>query len=321
MLRYREDWRTLLWAFVLFPAVGFAPYVWPRLIPWLLPVSLYMGFCAGCFSHNHNHCPTFKGRRMNSFYSAWLSVFYGFPTFGWIPTHNLNHHKYVNKAGDATITWRYSKKNTWFVASTYFFVSSYWQAAPLKEYFDKAKVTNPALVRGMQLQWAMLGGMQASFLAIGWLTRGWHLGTIVWLFGFAIPAAFASWSMIFINYIQHVHCDPWSEHNHSRNFVSALGNWMVFNNGYHAAHHEASGLHWSKLAEAHAKIGHRIHPDLNQQSIFGFCLRTYLLGAFSERFRTKQIGRAAYDPPNGVELKLETAAVSAVEAGVNASMA
>jgi|HubBroStandDraft_4_1064222.scaffolds.fasta_scaffold13552_3 beta-carotene hydroxylase len=321
MLRYREDWRTLLWAFVLFPAVGFAPYVWPRLIPWLLPVSLYMGFCAGCFSHNHNHCPTFRGRRMNSFYSAWLSVFYGFPTFGWIPTHNLNHHKFVNKAGDATITWRYSKRNTWFIASTYFFVSSYWQAAPLKEYFDKAKVTNPALVRGMQLQWAMLGGMQASFLVIGWLTHGWRLGTIVWLFGFAMPAAFASWSMIFINYIQHVHCDPWSEHNHSRNFVSSLGNWMVFNNGYHAAHHEASGLHWTKLAEAHAKIAHLIHPDLNQQSIFGFCLKTYLLGAFSERFRTKQIGRAAYDPPNGVELKLETASVSAVEAGVNASMA
>jgi fatty acid desaturase len=321
MIRYREDWRTLLWAFVLFPAVGLAPYVEPRLIPWLLPVSLYMGFCAGCFSHNHNHCPTFKGRRMNAFYSAWLSVFYGFPTFGWIPTHNLNHHKYVNKAGDATITWRYSKKNTWLVASTYFFVSSYWQAAPLKEYFDKARVTNPALVRGMQLQWAMLGGMQASFLALGWLTHGWRLGTIVWLFGFAMPAAFASWSMIFINYIQHVHCDPWSEHNHSRNFVSKLGNWMVFNNGYHAAHHEAAGLHWSKLPEAHAKIAHFIDPELNQQSIFGFCLKAYLLGAFSERFRTKQIGRAAYDPPNGVELKLETAAVSAVEAGVNASMA
>jgi len=248
-------------------------------------------------------------------------VFYGFPTFGWIPTHNLNHHKFVNKAGDATITWRYSKKNTWLVASTYFFVSTYWQAAPLKEYMEKAKDTNPAIVRGMKMQWAMLVGMQALFLAIGWLTHGWRLGTIVWIFGFAIPAAFASWSMMFINYIQHVHCDPWSEHNHSRNFVSPLGNWLVFNNGLHTVHHEAAGLHWSKLPEAHAKIAHLIHPDLNQQSIFGFCLRAYLLGAFNERYRTRQVGRAPFDPPNGVELKLETAAVSAVEAGVNASMA
>jgi fatty acid desaturase len=321
MVRYREDWRTLLWAFVLFPAVGFAPYVEPRLIPWILPITLYFGFCAGCFSHNHNHCPTFKGRRMNAFFSAWLSAFYGFPTFGWIPTHNLNHHKFVNKAGDATITWRYSKRNTWLVASTYFFVSTYWQAAPLKEYMEKAKVTNPAIVRGMRMQWAMLVGLHASFLAIGWLTHGWRLGTIVWVFGFAIPAAFASWSMMFINYIQHVHCDPWSEHNHSRNFVSPFANWLVFNNGYHTAHHEAAGLHWTKLPEAHAKIAHLIDPALNQPSIVGFCLRTYLLGAFSERFRTKQVGRAPYDPPDGVELKLKTAAVAAVEVGVNASMA
>jgi len=321
MIRYREDRRTLLWAFVFFPLVGFAPYIEPRVIPWLLPITLYFGFCAGVFSHNHNHCPTFKGRRMNAFYSAWLSVFYGFPTFGWIPTHNLNHHKFVNKAGDATITWRYSKKNTWLVASTYFFVSTYWQAAPLKEYMEKAKDTNPAIVRGMKMQWAMLIGMQATFLALGWLTHGWRLGTLVWVFGFAIPAAFASWSMMFINYIQHVHCDPWSEHNHSRNFVSPLGNWLVFNNGLHAVHHEAAGLHWSKLPEAHAKIAHLIDPALNQPSIFGFCIRSYLLGAFSERFRTKQVGRAPYDPPDGVELKLKTAAVAAVEVGVNASMA
>jgi fatty acid desaturase len=320
MLRYAADRRTVLWAFVFFPVAGFAPYVEPRLIPWILPLSLYMGFCAGCFSHNQNHCPMFKSRRMNTFYGAWLSIFYGYPTFGWIPTHNLNHHKFVNKAGDATITWRYSKKNTWLVASTYFFVSTYWQAAPLKEYMAKARVTNPALIRAVAWQWAALVGAQLSFLAIGWATHGWRLGTVVWIFGFAIPAAFAAWSMMFINYIQHVHCDPWSEHNHSRNFVSKLGNFLVFNNGYHAAHHESAGLHWSKLPEAHAKIAHLIDPELNQASIFGFCLKAYLLGAFSEKFRTKQVGRAAYDPPGGEELKIETDSVSAVEAGVNASM-
>ena len=84
---------------------------------------------------------------MNAFYSAWLSIFYGFPTFAWIPTHNLNHHKYVNKAGDATITWRYSKKNTWLVASTYYFVSAYWQSSVIKEYIAKAQGDEPPLYR------------------------------------------------------------------------------------------------------------------------------------------------------------------------------
>ena len=127
--------------------------------------------------------------------------------------------------------------------------------------------------------------------------------------------------MIFINYIQHVHADPWSEHNHSRNFVSKLGNWLVFNNGYHTAHHESAGLHWSKLPEAHAKIAHLIDPALNQQSIFGFCLTRVPARHLQRpvpheagRPRRRTIRRAA------AELKLETAAVSAVEAGVNASM-
>ena len=298
-----------------------APYLEPRVIPWLLPLSLYFGFCAGVFSHNQNHCPTFKARSANSFYAAWLSVFYGFPTFAWIPTHNLNHHKYVNKAGDATITWRYSKRHTWLVASTYYFVSAYWQAAPVREYIQKARQGNPKLYRQIQLQYVTVFGGHALLLALAIALRGWRLGPVVYAFGFLIPALFAAWSMIFINYIQHVHTDPWSEHNHSRNFCSALGNWLVFNNGYHAAHHESAGLHWSKLPEAHAKIAHLIDPALNQHSIWGFCLRSYVLGFLSEKYRTRQVGRAPYDPPDGSAVRLETASVSAVEAGVNASMA
>ena len=50
-------------------------------------------------------------------------------------------------------------------------------------------------------------------------------------------------------------------------------------------------------------------------------LKAYLFGIFNEKYRTRQVGRAPYDPPDGSEVKLETAAVSAVEAGVNASMA
>ena len=321
MVRNKADWRTVLWAFVFFPVVGFAPYVEPRVIPWILPVSLYFGFCAGVFSHNQNHCPTFKTKGMNSFYAAWLSVFYLFPTYAWIPTHNLNHHKYVNKAGDATITWRYSKKNTWLTSSTYYFVSAYWQGPLLTEYRAKARATNPALYRQIMVQTATVVGAHVSLLALGIALRGWKMGALVYAFGFFAPSLFANWSMIFINYIQHVHADPWSEHNHSRNFVSKLGNFLVFNNGYHTAHHEAAGLHWTRLPEAHAKIAYLIDPALNQPSIFGYIFRAYVLGVFMGRMRTHQVGRAAYDPPQGGEVDIRSAAVSAVEAGVNEAMA
>ena len=103
--------------------------------------------------------------------------------------------------------------------------------------------------------------------------------------------------------------------------MSKLGNFLVFNNGFHTVHHEAAGQHWSLAPAAHAKIAAEIDPALCQQSIFGFCLKSYLLGLFSERFKTKQVGRAPYDPPDGRVLNLQTAEVQAAEAGVNASIA
>lgn len=320
MLRNTADRRTLLWA-AFFPVVALAHYARPELCGYLIPLSLYLGFCSGVFSHNQNHCPTFKNKRLNALYAAYLSFFYGYPTFGWIPTHNLNHHKFVNKAGDATITWRMTKENTGWAAFSYFFLSVYYQAEPIQSFISKAREKNRALFRQILGQYATVALGHAAMLALAVKLHGWGLGAKVYFFGFGLSALFALWSMIFINYIQHVHCDPWSEHNHSRNFVSKLGNFLVFNNGFHAAHHENAGLHWSKLPEAHARISDQIDPALNQQSIFGFCFRSYVLGFFSDRFRTRQIGRPAYAPPDDGAVDLRTADVDAVEAGTNADMA
>lgn len=319
-LRFAADYRTLLWAFVLFPGVALSQYVYPGLVGWLLPVSLYMGYCAGIFSHNHNHCPTFHSRKLNDFFAAYISVFYGYPLFAWIPTHNLNHHKFVNKPGDATITWRYTKKHTFWVAATYFFVSAYWQSGPIKEYLAKARSSNGRVYKNIVTQATTVIVAHVALLTLALSLHGWQTGLLVYLFAFGIPCAFALWSMMFTNYIQHIHCDPWSPDNHSRNFVSRVSNWFVFDAGYHTVHHENAGTHWSKYPELHAKRGHLIDPSLNEHSLLSFCIKQYVLGLFFERFRTKQVGRPAYDTA-GEQLNIRTADVSAVDAGVNASMA
>jgi beta-carotene hydroxylase len=317
--RYAADYRTLAWL-LLAHVVAFSQYVEPRLAPWLLPIGLYFGFCYGVFSHNHNHCPTFSSRRANTVYASWLSFLYGYPTFGWIPTHNLNHHKFVNKAGDATITWRHTNENTWTVAWTYFFVSAYWQSGPLKQFIAKARRENRTLFRSIVIQYASVATGHVAMLTLAVVLHGPARGLLVYASAFGVPALFALWSMMFINYIQHVHTDPWSPHNHSRNFVSKLGNFLVFNNGYHAAHHENAGVHWSRLPGVHAKIADAIDPRLKQASIWGFCLRSYLLGAVSRRFRTEQIGRPPFELPDGSQVKVYTDDVDAVEAGVNAAL-
>jgi fatty acid desaturase len=296
-LRFAADSRTLLWAFVLFPAVVLAPWVSPHLLPWTVPLSMYVGFCAGIFAHNHNHCPTFHGRAGNAAFSSWVSLFYGYPIFAWIPTHNFNHHKFQNRPGDASITWRISKENSWLVASTYPFVAAVAQGALTGAFVRRARTTSPRLHRQILVQVAVFVAAHGALFATAVALRGWRIGLLVWAGTIGASMATGLWGMMFINFIQRVHCDPWSEHDHSRNFTSRLGNFFVFNAGYHAAHHEHPGAHWSRLPQLHAAIAPRIHPALCQASIFGFCLRVYLLGALAPRFRTRQVGRPACAAP------------------------
>ncbi len=294
-LRNSADVRTLLWAFGLFPGVALAVYTHPANALAFLPLALYAGFCSGVLTHYHNHCPVFVGRRANALYSCWLSFFYGYPAFAWIPTHNANHHKFVNGPGDATITWRYSKKDTLFTAVTFFFVSSYWQAGLVRAFIRKSRESNPRQYRQIIAQYVTVIGGHAAFLSLAIALYGARRGAVVYACSFGASAAMGLWGMMAINYIQHVHCDPQSAYDHSRNFVGGVANWLVFNSGYHTAHHEKAGAHWSTLPALHATIAERIHPELNQPSIVGYVVKAYFLGPLFPRLRPHQIGRPAYE--------------------------
>ena len=73
---------------------------------------LFMAVSVAIIAHNHNHVPIWKSRFLNVLTDYWLTLFYGFPAFVWIPTHNKNHHLLNNKKGDYTLTYRVSEKNT-----------------------------------------------------------------------------------------------------------------------------------------------------------------------------------------------------------------
>lgn len=333
--RNKADYRTLLWA-ALMPVVVIAQYVRPQWIWFLSPLSFYFSMAAGTMAHNHNHCPTFKNRRANQLFAYWISVFYGYPTFAWVPTHNLNHHKHVNREGDATITWRHTNRNTWYVSLSYFFVSAYYQSGPIKEYIAKAKRSNPALYREIIRQYAIWGLAGISSIVIAVAMHGWGLGLKVAALSVLGPGFFGTWTMMWFNYMQHVHTDPWSEHNHSRNFVGFWMNFLLFNNGFHGVHHENPAAHWSKLPALHAEIADQIDPSLNNRSFPWWVFRYYVLSAFvpGPALETKQLGRAPFDPPNdaGENQSIDRRAkmkergpmidsVEALDAGNNAQMA
>src|SRR6476620_5446936 len=76
-LRFRADWRTLVWSFALMPGLVVVHFAWPSLAGWLLPLSMYAAYSAAVIAHNHNHCPTFVSKSANRRFSNWISFFYG----------------------------------------------------------------------------------------------------------------------------------------------------------------------------------------------------------------------------------------------------
>jgi hypothetical protein len=95
-----------------------------------------------------------------------------------------------------------------------------------------------------------------------------------------IPHQYAAWGIVGTNYFQHDGCDENHPYNHSRNFTGSFLNWMLFNNGYHGAHHIKPNLHWSLLPEFHEeKIRPFIHPNLDKESLLSYLVETHIYPA------------------------------------------
>lgn len=293
--RRPEDYRTLLWVFVLAPGLVTLHFLRPDLSLWLLPASCYFAIATGVIAHNHMHRPVLHGKFANELFSSFISIFYGYPVFAWLPTHNLNHHKFVNRRGDATITWRYTNRHNAFVAVTYFFVSAYFQSVWIKDYIRDARRNKPAAFRRMVGQYVVTYGAHAGVLALAVTQRGLLAGLELWACALGVPAFAALWTIMLFNYVQHVHTDPWSEHDHSRNFEGKLLNFLLFGNGYHTVHHEKPSLHWADAAREHAAIRPLIDSRLCHRSMWWFFFQQYVLAAFWPSLGTSQVGRAPFD--------------------------
>jgi beta-carotene hydroxylase len=288
VLRFKADYRTL--AYIVLTTALFA-YQWSvgEVQPLIYVVYLFMSVAVTVIAHNHNHVPIWRNRKLNDATDWWLTVFYGFPAFGWIPTHNMNHHSLNNKEGDYTITYRLTEHNHLLMLLFYPSMSSYFQQKPIRAYLrDQWEKDRSRFIHSFS---------QYVLLAV-WIAAAFFLDWKKALYFVVIPQQFALFSVLIFNYVQHVHADEESEWNHSRNFTGFL-NVMLFNNGYHTVHHEKAGLHWSKTPEFHKQIEHNIDPSLNERSFWWYIIRVYFLGAFIPKLRTKsmRLARMAKSSP------------------------
>ncbi len=278
MLRYNADIRTLAYMAVT-TALLVVQWSLPAMNPFLFALGMYMAVTVAVIAHNHNHLPIWRSKTLNTLTDYWLTLFYGFPAFAWIPTHNKNHHALNNRAGDYTITYRVSEKNNLFTLLIYPTISSYFQQRPIRDYLKGLWRTNRREFYLAVFQYVALFAFVGGALLIDWEKA---------LLYIIIPQQFGLFSVLVFNYVQHVHAEEESEWNHSRNFLGFL-NKMLFNNGYHTVHHQRAGVHWSLLPEAHAKVHHLIDPSLNERSFWWYIIRVYLLAPIVPAFRTKSM--------------------------------
>lgn len=276
MLRYKADRRTLAYMAVT-TTLFFFLWISDGFNPWLYAIYLFLSVAVTVIAHNHNHLPIFRKKSLNTITDYWLTVFYGFPAFAWIPTHNMNHHALNNREGDYTITYRLTEHNHLLMLLLYPSVSSFYQQKPIRDYLRSLKASNK------RKYWLAI--MQYVFLVL-WIVVGLVIDWQKALLYIVLPQQFGLFSVLVFNYVQHVHADEESEFDHSRNFTGFL-NVLLFNNGYHTVHHDKAGTHWSKTPQLHADIAGKIDPDLNERSFWWYILRVYFLSIFVPSFRTQ----------------------------------
>ena len=276
MLRYTADWRTLGYMFVT-TTLLVVQWSLSEFQPLLYFWALFMSVSVAVIAHNHNHVTIWTSKPLNVLTDYWLTLFYGFPAFGWIPTHNMNHHKFNNREGDYTLTYRYTERNNLLTLLSYPSISGYHQQRPVRDYLTHLWSNKRRNFWFCISQYAVL----ATFI-LGALWLDWKKALLF----IVIPQQVSLFSILIFNYIQHVHADEESAYNHSRNIVGPWLNALLFNNGFHTIHHHIPGLHWSKTREAHDRVAYRIDPALNEWSFWWFIVRVYVLGIVIPRFRS-----------------------------------
>jgi fatty acid desaturase len=240
MLKNYADIKSLIYI-VITTGLFIAQWIWIGVNPFTYTWFLFMSVAVAVMTHNHNHLPMWRSKVLNVLTDWWLTIFYGFPIFAWIPTHNKNHHRFNNREGDDSITYRVSERNNFFTLISYPTISGYYQQKAIAVYLKDLKANNKEKFWICISQYAMLVLWIATALIIDWEKA---------LLFVIIPQQVSLFSVLIFNYVQHVHADEMSEWNHSRNYTGFL-NFLLFNNGYHTIHHHKAVVHNKKLLSFH----------------------------------------------------------------------
>lgn len=291
-MKHVEDWRSV--GIVLFTLCTLKLHweLYSSAQSWLVWSFFFIfnsTFCWFCATivHNSIHVPPFRRQVLNDFWQLLLVATYGYAVSVLIPGHNLSHHKFTQTAKDVMRTdqMRYE----WhFINLIMFFPTIF-----LRVYKQDNDYMYEMSKQGAPIFYQTARELIWFFSYSGFLVYcDWRKYIMVLL----LPQAVAKWGIVTINMFQHdgLPTPEEDKYNYSRNFTDPVLNYFTCNNGYHTAHHDNPGTHWSKYKQIHEKkIKPFMNPNLDEPSLIWCFFKMFLLPGG----RTNKDGKPYKLPP------------------------
>lgn len=288
LLRYRADVRSIAFLGLYFGLFFFGWFYLLPFPPWqfispleqtfptdkigpafiILFFLCMLNFMVAITIHNSIHAPIFYNRTLNRIHHLLLTLAFGSPASGYVPGHNLSHHKHLQTAKDNTRTTKMRFRWNFLNQLLFFFVMIPGIVRTEGRFAREIGPTKPVWYRQYRFEVAAAWVWKILFLAWNWKLA---------LFLLILPNLYAVWGIFGTNFWQHDGCDETHPYNHSRNFTGKLFNFLVCNNGYHGAHHMRPAMHWSLYPEYHRReIAPYIHPSLDQKSLIVYLWKSLI---------------------------------------------
>ncbi|MFT5311476.1 MAG: beta-carotene hydroxylase [Bacteroidia bacterium] len=294
LIRYKADYRTIVTviAYAIFYPVSWV--LWAK-VGWVGKVTLVVVHCnwqyiIATIIHNTIHVPIFRSMAGNRAFQFFLSAIKGNPVSGYVPGHNLSHHKHMQTAFDPIRTTRARFGWNLINQSVFFFLCMFDIMKSEKAFVNRMKDVKPGWAKQYKREAMLVGGIKLILFIVDWQ----RMLLLVFL-----PNMYSLWGIFGTNYWQHDGCDETHPYNHSRSFTGKLFNWLTFNNGYHGIHHLYMGVHWSLYPDYHERlVKPHVHPNLDQKSLIEYLWKSCIYPGK----RLDYLGNPVHLPP-----KVETA--------------
>ena len=261
MLRFKQDFASLAIVLLNF-SILLACFTIPLGLGSLAVIPLLGMFCyiSLNINHNHLHLGIFNSDRNNLIANILISITTGLPVSLLYLPHLVNHHP--NTCNDRDWTGAHLVKGHHGLKRILVYI--------FKANFSLLKNRPRSIFAGLPADRKTSLLFEITFL-IAFSIILLFLNYLQFILHILLPWLVGQNILLFMNFFLHDGCDYGSENNHSHSFTSAIANRILFNGGYHLAHHLNPSLHWSKLPFYHQeKCGGALGDDKTRSMIVHF---------------------------------------------------